>query len=111
VVPLSSPALAIVEALPQTSGDFLLSTTAGRVPISGFSKAKARIDTLSGVDDWTLHDLRRSAATHMARLGVAPKHVEMVLGHATEGVAGIYYRYEYLAEKRAALDLWGAQWL
>jgi hypothetical protein len=49
-------------------------------------------------------------ATHMARLGIAPKHVEMVLGHVTEGVAGIYNRYEYLAEKRAALDLWGAQW-
>lgn len=111
VVPLSAPALAIVEGLPKwNGGDFLLSTTAGRVPVSGFSKAKARIDTLSGVEGWTLHDLRRSAATHMARLGVAPKHVEMVLGHATEGVAGIYNRYEYLTEKRAALDLWGAQW-
>ncbi len=111
VVPLSAPALAIVEALPKwNGGDFLLSTTAGRVPVSGFSKAKARIDTLSGVEGWTLHDLRRSAATHMERLGVAPKHVEMVLGHATEGVAGIYNRYEYLTEKRAALDLWGAQW-
>ena len=111
VVPLSAPALAIVEGLPKwNGGDFLLSTTAGRVPVSGFSKAKARIDTLSGGEGWTLHDLRRSAATHMARLGVAPKHVEMVLGHATEGVAGIYNRYEYLTEKRAALDLWGAQW-
>ncbi len=111
VVPLSAPALAIVEGLPKwNGGDFLLSTTAGRVPVSGFSKAKARIDTLSGVEGWTLHDLRRSAATHMARLGVAPKYVEMVLGHATEGVAGIYNRYEYLTEKRAALDLWGAQW-
>lgn len=110
VVPLSAPALAIVEGLPKWNGAFLLSTTAGKRPVSGFSKAKARIDTLSGVEGWTLHDLRRSAATHMARLGVAPKHVEMVLGHATEGVAGIYNRYEYLTEKRAALDLWGAQW-
>jgi integrase len=111
VVPLSAPALAIVEGLPKwNSGEYLLSTAAGGVPVSGFSKAKARIDTLSGIEGWTLHDLRRSAATHMARLGIAPKHVEMVLGHATEGVAGIYNRYEYLAEKRAALDLWGAQW-
>lgn len=111
VVPLSAPALAIVEGLPKwNSGDFLLSTTAGKVPVSGFSKAKARVDKLSGVEGWTLHDLRRSAATHMARLGVTAKHVEMVLGHVTEGVAGIYNRYEYLAEKRAALDLWGAQW-
>lgn len=111
VVPLSVPALAIVEGLPKwNGGDFLLSTTAGRRPVSGFSKAKARLDELSKVEGWTLHDLRRSAATHMARLGVAPKHVEMVLGHFTEGVAGIYNRYEYLSEKRAALDLWGAQW-
>jgi len=110
VVPLSAPALAIVEALPQTSGDFLLSTTAGKVPVSGFSKAKARIDKLSKVEGWTLHDLRRSAATHMARLGIPQEHIERVLGHAIERVAGTNNRYSYLDEKRAALDLWGAQW-
>ena len=111
VVPLSPPALAVVEALPKwNGGDFLLSTTAGRVPVSGFSKAKARIDKLSKVEGWTLHDLRRSAATHMARLGIPQEHIERVLGHAIEGVAGTYNRYSYLAEKRAALDLWGAQW-
>jgi integrase len=111
VVPLSAPALAIVEGLPKwNGGDFLLSTTAGKRPVSGFSKAKARIDKLSKVEGWTLHDLRRSAATHMARLGIPQEHIERVLGHAIEGVAGTYNRYSYLAEKRAALDLWGAQW-
>lgn len=111
VVPLSPPALSIVEALPKwNGGDFLLSTTAGKVPVSGFSKAKARIDKLSKVEGWTLHDLRRSAATHMARLGIPQEHIERVLGHAIEGVAGTYNRYSYLAEKRAALDLWGTQW-
>jgi integrase len=110
VVPLSPPALAIVEALPKWTGTFLLSTTAGKRPISGFSKAKARIDKLSKVEGWTLHDLRRSAATHMARLGIPQEHIERVLGHAIEGVAGTYNRYSYLTEKRAALDLWGAQW-
>jgi len=54
----------------------MLSTTAGKRPVSGFSKAKARLDRLSGVEGWTLHDLRRSAATHMARLGVAQEHAE-----------------------------------
>ena len=111
VVPLSAPALAIVEALPKwNGGTFLLSTTAGKRPVSGFSKAKARLDRLSGVEGWTLHDLRRSAATHMARLGVAQEHIERVLGHAIEGVAGTYNRYSYLPEKRAALDAWGAEW-
>lgn len=104
VVPLSAPALAVVENLPKwNSGDFMLSTTAGKRPVSGFSKAKARLDRLSGVEGWTLHDLRRSAATHMARLGVAQEHIERVLGHAIEGVAGTYNRYSYLPEKRAAL--------
>lgn len=111
VVPLSAPALAIVEALPKwNGGTFMLSTTAGKRPVSGFSKAKARLDRLSGVEGWTLHDLRRSAATHMARLGVAQEHIERVLGHAIEGVAGTYNRYSYLPEKRAALDAWGAEW-
>jgi integrase len=111
VVPLSAPALAIVEALPKwNGGTFMLSTTAGKRPVSGFSKAKARLDRLSGVEGWTLHDLRRSAATHMARLGVAQEHIERVLGHAIEGVAGTYNRYSYLPEKRAALDAWGREW-
>lgn len=111
VVPLSAPALTIIDALPHwNSGDFLFSTTAGKRPVSGFSKAKARLDKLSKVENWTLHDLRRSAATHMARLGVAQEHIERVLGHAIEGVAGTYNRYSYLPEKRAALNTWGGQW-
>lgn len=111
VVPLSAPALALVETLPKwNGGDFMLSTTGGKRPVSGFSKAKARLDRLSKVEDWTLHDLRRSAATHMARLGVQQEHIERVLGHEVPGVAGTYNRYSYLTEKRAALDLWGAQW-
>lgn len=109
VVPLSAPALAIIEALPKwNSGDFLLSTTAGKRPVAGFSKA--RLNKLSKVEGWTLHDLRRCAATHMARLGVAQEHIERVLVHAIEGVAGTYNRYSYLPEKRAALDAWGQQW-
>lgn len=112
VVPLSAQALAIIEALPNwNAGEYLLSTTAGKRPISGFSKAKARIDKLSKVEGWTFHDLRRSTATHMARLGIPQEHIERVLGHAIEGVAGTYNRYSYLTEKRAALDLWGAQWI
>ena len=110
-VPLSAPALALVEALPKwNGGDFLLFATAGKRPVSGFSKAKARLERLSKVEGWTLHDLRRSAAAHMARLGIPQEHIERVLGRAIEGVAGTYNRYSYLTEKRAALELWSAQW-
>lgn len=109
VVPLSPAAWALVEDLPRwNGGDYLLSTTAGRRPVSGFSKTKARLDKLSGVSDWTFHDLRRSAATHMARIGIPQEHIERVLGHAIEGVAGTYNRYSYLSEKRTALERWAA---
>lgn len=111
VVPLSDPARAILDGLPKwNAGDFLLSTTHGQRPISGFSKAKARAVRLSGVDDWTLHDLRRSAATEMARMQVPQEHIERILGHEVQGVHGTYNRYTYLDEKRAALDLWGQKW-
>lgn len=110
-VPLSEPAVAIVQALPRWNvDDYFFSTTAGAKPVSGFSKAKARLDRLSEVKNWTTHDIRRSVATHMARLSVPQEHIERVLGHVIEGVAGTYNRYSYLDEKRAALELWGRQW-
>jgi integrase len=58
---------------------------------------------------WCLHDLRRTCASGMARLGVAPHVVEAVLNHKSgqvRGVAAVYNRYSYAAEKAAALDLW-----
>ena len=87
-------------------GEYVFSTTGGRTPSSGFSKAKIRIDKLSGVSNWTFHDIRRSVATHMARAGVIQEHIERVLGHAISGVAGTYNRYSYLDEKCQALDVW-----
>lgn len=121
VFPLSAPAWALVQSLPRwNGGDCLFSTTSGARPVSGFSKAKARLDelvTAAGakrglppLPEWTVHDLRRSAATHMARLGVQQEHIERVLGHVVQGVAGTYNRYSYLDEKRAALELWGDKW-
>jgi integrase len=97
--------------LPRWSADdYFFSTTAGLKPVTGFSTAKVRLDRLSKVHNWVIHDLRRSMATHMARLGVPQEHIERVLGHVIEGVAGTYNRYSYLDEKRAALELWGKQW-
>ena len=111
VVPVSAPAQAILSQMPNwNAGKHLISTTAGERPVSGFSKAKSRADLISGVSDWTLHDLRRSAATHMARLGAPQEHIERVLGHEIQGVAGTYNRYSYLEEKRAAMELWSKQW-
>jgi integrase len=67
------------------------------------SKLKRRIDELSGVSGWTLHDLRRTSKTLMARAGVRPDISERVLGHVIRGVEGVYDRHAYESEKADAL--------
>ncbi|WP_298352967.1 site-specific integrase [Rhodoblastus sp.] len=97
-------------------------TTTGRTPVSGYSKAKEQLDAAMNAilkaeagDEfkeparWTFHDLRRTAASGMAGLGIAPHVVEAVLNHKSgtiKGVAAVYNRYSYADEKRAALDAW-----
>ena len=101
---------------------FVFSTN-GRSPISGFSKTKMRLDGAMlaearkergkeiTIPSWRLHDLRRTCATGMAGLGVAPHIIEAVLNHvsgAKAGVAGTYNREAYQEEKRAALERWAS---
>ncbi|WP_375690212.1 tyrosine-type recombinase/integrase [Pseudooceanicola sp. LIPI14-2-Ac024] len=65
-----------------------------------------RLRRMTGIADWSLHDLRRTAATNMARLGVAPHIIEAVINHksgAVSGIAAVYNRYGYDAEKAQAL--------
>jgi integrase len=128
LVPLPSPARAILDAAPRIAGrsGFVL-TTDGETASSNFAKNKTKLDnamlalareaaTASGADPdkvelqpWRLHDLRRTAATGIARLGI-PVHVtEAVLNHRSgtiSGVAAIYNRYAYFDEKRDALEMW-----
>jgi integrase len=117
-IPLSEPAIDIIKSLPRIGErkDSLLFTTTGRTPVSGFSNAKAAIDRAiaeaggaEALDRWTLHDLRRTAASGMAGIGIAPHVVEAVLGHRSgtiKGVAAVYNRYSYSVEKREALAAW-----
>lgn len=119
IVPLSDPALELIRAQPDT-GPFVFSTT-GSTPVSGFSKAKARIDVQIAsvladrgqppLPSWTMHDLRRTVVTMMnERLRIAPHVVEAVVNHqsgaAKAGVAGVYNRALYLDERRSALEAW-----
>lgn len=107
LVPLSPAAQTILEGCPRfREGDFVLSTTLGRRPISGFSKAK--MESAIEVADWRCHDLRRTCATGMARLGVLGEIISRILNHATpSGVTNAHYNhYEYIAEKREALNRW-----
>lgn len=113
-VPLCDAALAIIGAQPTIDGsDFVFpsSRTPTKNPASGLSRAKRRLDDASGVAGWRYHDLRRTAASGMARTGIAPHVVEKILNHVggtLGGVAGIYNRFGYDAEKRHALETWAA---
>jgi integrase len=117
-IPLSDAVLRILGRLPRIEAGGgqagFLFTANGRKPIDDFHKGKRRIDALMLADlavlpRWTLHDLRRSCASGMAELGIAPHIVEAVLNHRSgtiRGVARIYNRFDYRAEKRAALLRW-----
>ncbi|ETD87796.1 tyrosine-type recombinase/integrase [Rhodobacter capsulatus] len=124
VIPLSPEVLAILEGLPRI-GRYLFTTT-GKTPVSGFTRAKERLDKLmteavnkdlpEGAEPvtiaaFTIHDLRRTAATGMAGLRFPPHVVEAVLNHRSgtrRGVAGVYNRFDYADEKRQALEAWAA---
>ena len=107
-VPLSGAALAELNVVSEREGSPLVFGS-GEGGYSG-CRSRRRLWTQScKLDPWTLHDLRRTAATRMADLGVLPHVIEAVLNHVSghkAGVAGIYNRSTYAAEKRAALDLW-----
>lgn len=118
VVPLSRQAQALVAELPPAqTGPFLFSSDGGATAVAGFSKAKARLDgllTRNGVSrlaPWVVHDLRRSMATHMERIGIEPHVIEVCLGHVLKGVAGTYRQYGYLPEKAKALQAWADELL
>ena len=111
IVPLSDMTLALIEGLPEfTQGDFVFTTMRGARPISGWTKAKNRMDDLSGVSGWINHDLRRTLRTGLSELGVPRIVAERVLNHAErDRLADIYDRYGYAAEKRDALDRWASR--
>lgn len=138
VVHLSDLAAEIIETLPRfahernggegkSAGRDFAFTTTGERPVSGISRAKERLDKRmldllraelaeagedakeAAVGEWTLHDLRRTAATGMAKLNIAPHVVDRILNHVSgtiRGVAAVYNRHAYLDERRAALDAW-----
>lgn len=111
-VPLSQMALKLLQTTPSIDDqDYIFSTT-GKTPVSGYGHLKARFDDACGFTGWRIHDLRRTAASGMARLGIAPHVVEKILNHSSgiiSGVAAVYNRYGYDDEKRLALEAWGEQ--
>ncbi len=107
-VPLSDQVTAILEALERREGRDLVFGK-GKGGFSGWGQSKARFDRRSGLRDWRLHDLRRTAVTVMADIGIQPHVIEAIVNHISghrAGVAGIYNRATYAAERRTALQRW-----
>lgn len=120
LVPLSGAALAVFETIPQIGEATKLfpAQRGGTGHASGFSKLSARLRTSvekeigSPVPHWTLHDIRRSVATGMQRLGIRLEVTEAVLNHKSgslAGIAGVYQLHDFAEEKRDALEAWAAE--
>ena len=121
IVPLSAAARAIIESVPKREKrDLLFGRRGGGY--GGWTNSKAELDTRiaaackrAGLDrsmpHWTLHDLRRTGSTQLHERGIAQPHVvEAILNHISghqAGVAGVYNKALYLAERRTALEAWG----
>ena len=123
-VPLSAAALAVLDGVPRIEGPRgLYFTTTGKTPVSGFHRAREKLHGAMAeaaaqergaaveIPPWTFHDLRRTAATGMARLGIAVRVTEAVLNHVSgtgAGIVAVYQRHDFAAEKRAALEAWAS---
>jgi integrase len=109
-IPLSAPAVTLLERAPRVGGSDYVFTTTGRTSLGGWSAAKRKLDTTVQIAPWRVHDLRRTVATGMQKLGVVLQVVEAALGHTAGsrgGIVGIYQRYDYDSEKKQALAAWG----
>jgi integrase len=128
IVHMSEPARAILRTLPRMANQDLIFSTNGKTAVSGFSKAKLRLDAalvakcekdaaassgeVTPIPPWVFHDFRRTAVTWLAGAGGFPPHIaDRLLNHVggtISGVAAVYQRNQFLAERAAALDAWGA---
>ena len=127
--PMSAGAVAVLEAVQPVEKlrKGVVLTTNGKVPVSGFSRAKQRLDRLIAeaaakaaadagsdaeavtLDAWRFHDLRRTLATGLQALGFPVDVTEAVINHVSgkrSGLVGVYQLYEYWDEKVGALATW-----
>jgi integrase len=110
-VPIGAMGASLLRVAMPEQDTLLLFPARGRTetPFNGWSKSKDALDKLAPIAPWTLHDLRRTFATYLASMGVAPHIVERLINHVSgtvSGVAAIYNRYSYMGEMRTAIDAW-----
>ena len=123
IVPLSDEVVILLKGLErfsvEDSGDYLFSTTKGRKPINGFSRAKSTLDSdmlgelrrhdeKSTLPDWVFHDIRRTVRTRLSGLRINSEVAEMVIGHGKTGLRRVYDQYEFEPEIREALQRWAS---
>lgn len=122
-VPVTDPVREVLDAVERIDGKTgFIFTTTGSTPVSGFFKARVSLaeameaiaakerGEVVEIPRWTFHDLRRTSATGMARLGIPVRVTEAVLNHVSGtggGIVGVYQRHDYADEKRKALEAWG----
>jgi len=127
-VPLTAGILAVLSSLPRSNGgEYLFSTTSGESPVWVSDKVKRRLDAAMldelrelarkrgenpaevNMPAWVNHDLRRTLRSRLLKLGVSADVAAAILAHSKPGIRGVNDRYEYLEEKRDALELWAHQ--
>ena len=109
VVQLSDQSIAVLKRV-EKQGPHVFAVH-GAKPFQNFAVAKRKLDELSKVSGWRLHDLRRTCVSGMARLEISPHIADKILNHQSgtiSGVAAVYQRHEFLSERKDALDRWGA---
>ena len=109
-VPLSEFAIGLLNEVPRFLDCDYVFTTTRRSPVSGYSKWLRRLSAESETSGWRYHDLRRTAATNLAKLGIPQPVTEKILNHVSgvvSGIALVYNRYDYADETRDALEKWG----
>jgi integrase len=124
-VHLPQPAREILRKLPRQAGSDLVFTTTGKTPISGYSKAEAQLDAAilkaqakeaeetgrepAALVPWRLHDMRRTGVSRLAAMGFDSIVADKLLAHKPaklKGVASVYQRHDFAAERRKALEAW-----
>jgi integrase len=109
-IPLSAPAIAILQARPLNGRALVFGRGNGARGFSGWGHAKRRLDAVVHLPKWVVHDLRRSCSTGLGNLGIPPHTIEALLNHQSgtkSGVSGTYNKSIYERETRQAVDLWG----
>jgi integrase len=110
IIHLSEPAWAVICGHLGEPNACVFGTSRGK-HFQAFAKGKRALDRLVRVNGWRLHDLRRTVVSGMARLGIPPHVADKILNHQSgtiSGVAAVYQRHEFLAERKEALNRWGA---